>query len=168
MKMNDDEDNDEYDKYLLLRLELPGNIVRLTARSTDLKVEKFKGIVIKGLKKKDDFNEQKKDDFTIISDNRSYAEFSYFIELKRNLELFDSKAKGFTEIYEIQFDKRNKEKVFQNEKNDKDDNQKEIGFKENQNENKKEKKKENKILKIASGVYVMKFLLTKNSFIPNK
>ena len=162
---DDDEDNDEYDKYLLLRLELPGNIVRLTARSTDLKVEKFKGIVIKGLKKKDDFNEQKKDDFTIISDNRSYAEFSYFIELKRNLELFDSKAKGFTEIYEIQFDKRNKEKAFQNEKND---NQKEIGFKENQNENKKEKKKENKILKIASGVYVMKFLLTKNSFIPNK
>ena len=44
---NDDEDSEEYDKYLLLRLEIPGNVVRLTARSTDPKIEKFKGIVIK-------------------------------------------------------------------------------------------------------------------------
>ena len=72
-------------QYLLLILEIPGNVVRLTARSTDTKVEKFKGILIKGLKKIDDFSEQSKDDFTIISDNRSYDEFSYFIELKRNL-----------------------------------------------------------------------------------
>ena len=165
---DDDEDDDEYDKYLLLRLELPGNIVRLTARSTDPKVEKFKGIVIKGLKKKDDFDEKNKDDFTTISDNRSYAEFSYFIELKRNLELFDSKAKGYTEIYEIQFDKRNKEKYFQKEKNEKDDIRKSIEYKDNQNEEKNEKNKANKIMKIASGVYVMKFLLTQTSFIPNK
>ena len=44
---DDDEDSEEYDKYLLLRLEIPGNVVRLTARSTDPKIEKFKGIVIK-------------------------------------------------------------------------------------------------------------------------
>ena len=162
---DDDEDSEEYDKYLLLRLEIPGNVVRLTARSTDPKIEKFKGIVIKGLKKIDDFNEQSKEDFTIISDNRTYDEFSYFIELKRNLELSKAGAKGNTEIYEIQFDKRNKEKFFQK---DKDEIKKSGEFKENPNEEKSEKNKANKIMRIASGVYVMKFLLTQTSFIPNK
>ena len=155
-------------QYLLLILEIPGNVVRLTARSTDTKVEKFKGILIKGLKKIDDFSEKSKDYFTIISDNRSYDEFSYFIELKRNLELSKAGARGNTEIYEIQFDKRNKEKFFQKEKNEKDDIRKSIEYKDNQNEEKNEKNKTNKIMKIASGVYVMKFLLTQTSFIPNK
>jgi hypothetical protein len=136
---DDDEDEDEYEKYLLLRLELPGNIVRLTARSTDRRKEKYKGIVIKGIKKKDDFKEQSKEDFTIISDNRSYEEFSYFIELKRNLELSGKGAKGNTGIYEIQFDKRNKEKFFQNEKNEKnekDEKKNANNFKGNHNEKK--------------------------------
>ena len=46
------EEEDEYENYLLLRLEIPGNIVRLTARSTNPKTEKFNGIIIKGIKKK--------------------------------------------------------------------------------------------------------------------
>ena len=168
-KEEDDEDEDEYEKYLLLRLEIPGNIVRLTARSTDPKTEKYKGIVIKGIKKKDEFKESSKEDFTKIYENRNYDEFSYFIELKRNLELSKAAAKGYTDIYEIQFDKRNKEKFFPAPKD--------INQKENPQNNEAQKyiikdeeaKKENKnIIKIASGVYVMKFLLTERSYIPNK
>ena len=166
---NEDEDDDgeSYEKYLLLRLEIPGNIIRLTARSTDPRTEKFKGIVIKGIKKKDVFKEESKEDFTVISDKRNYDEFSYFIELKRNLELQSSGAKGNTGIYEIQFDKRNKEKFFQKEKNEKDNIQKSINEKENNNEDTKGKNEKN-MINIASGVYVMKFLLTEQSYIPNK
>ena len=168
-KEKDDEDEDEYEKYLLLRLEIPGNIVRLTARSTDPKTEKYKGIVIKGYKKKDEFKESSKEDFTIIKDNRSYEEFSYFVELKSNLELSKAAAIGYTDIYEIQFDKKNKEKFFPASK---DNNQKE-NLQNNETKNfinkNEDANKENKnIIKIASGVYVMKFLLTENSFIPNK
>ena len=54
------EDEDEEDNYLLLRLEIPGNVVKLTARSTDPKKEKYRGIVIKGYKEKDKFDEQSK------------------------------------------------------------------------------------------------------------
>lgn len=110
--VENDDDESEYENYLLIRLEIPGNIERLTARSTNLQTEKFNGIVIKGFKMKDDFKEQNKEDFTIISDNRSSDEFTYFIELKKNLELSTLGAKGYTEIYNIQFDKRNKEKYF--------------------------------------------------------
>ena len=38
-EINDEEDQE--DNYLLLRLEIPGNIIKLTARSTDPKKEKF-------------------------------------------------------------------------------------------------------------------------------
>ena len=81
--------------------------------------------------------------------------------MKRNLELSKTEAKGSTEIYEIQFDKRNKEKFFLKDKNEKEDIQ-------NINNNEETKGKNSKIMTIASGVYVMKFLLTQNSFIPNK
>jgi hypothetical protein len=133
--------------YLLLRLEIPGNVVKLTARSTDPKKEKYRGIVIKGYKEKDKFGEQSKPEFKEIIDNRTYEEFSYFIELKRNLELNKKTAIGNTEIYKIKFDKKNKEKSVK----DKD----------------KQDKKESKEVEgemIASGVYVMKFSLTENSF----
>ena len=168
-KKEDDEDEDEYEKYLLLRLEIPGNIVRLTARSTDPKTEKYKGIVIKGYKKKDEFKESSKEDFTIIKDKRNYDEFSYFIELKSNLELSKAAAIGYTDIYEIQFDKRNKEKFFpapkdNNQKENPQNNETKNFINKNEDANKENKN----IIKIASGVYVMKFLLTENSFIPNK
>ena len=161
------EEEDEYENYLLLRLEIPGNIVRLTARSTNPKTEKFNGIVIKGIKKEDKFKEKSKEDFTTISDNRNYEEFTYFIELNRNLELSKSSATNQTEIYEIQFDKRNKEKYFpkdnlntisrQNTKNINNN---------NEEEEEKPNKDDKNIIKIASGVYIMKFLLTERSSIP--
>ena len=165
--VENDDDESEYENYLLIRLEIPGNIERLTARSTNLQTEKFNGIVIKGFKMKDDFKEQNKEDFTIISDNRSYDEFTYFIELKKNLELSTLGAKGYTEIYNIQFDKRNKEKYFQKD-NLSNSIRKDINTKEINIEDKKGKAKEGEIVNIASGVYVMKFLLTEKSYIPNK
>ena len=136
---DENDDEDQYDNYLLLRLEIPGNIEKLTARTTDPQKEKYKGIVIKVLKKRDQFDEESKKDFTIIYDNRNYDEFSYFIELKRNFELSGSVASGFTNIYTIRFDKRNKENS----------------------------KKEN-IVDIASGVYIMKFKLTDRSYVQHK
>ena len=157
-----------------MRLELPGNIVRLTARSTDRRKEKYKGIVIKGIKKNDTFPEQGKEDFTVISDNRTYEEFSYFIELKRNFDLSKYGAKGETGIYEIQFDKRNKENYFlknnaQEQNNMPKENLKNQNKpKENSREETKGKNNDNKIVEIASGVYVMKFLLSETSYIPNK
>jgi len=161
---DEDEDEDEYEKYLLLRLEIPGNIVRLTARSTDPKTEKYKGIVIKGYKKKDEFKESSKEDFTKIYENRSYDEFSYFIELKSNLELSKAAAIGYTDIYEIQFDKRNKEKFFPKE-NLNNFVRKDITAKENKQEEIKSNQSEKNLMKIASGVYVMKFKLTERSLI---
>lgn len=161
----DDEEEIEYEKFLLLRLEIPGNIIRLTARSTDPKKEKFNGIVIKGLKKIDTFKEQSSEDFSVISDNRSYDEFTYFIELKRNLELSKSSANGFTDIYEIHFDKRNKEKIFQKETTQTNTSlNKEI----NQDNKIPSEANEKYKVNISSGVYVMKFQLTERSYIPNK
>ena len=168
---DDDEDEEGYEKYLLLRLEIPGNIVKLTARTTDPKTEKVKGIVIKGMKKLDDFKEKSKEDFTTISDNRSYDEFTYLIVLQRNLELSKSGATGNTSIYEIQFDKRNKEKYFQKDIQSSDI-LKDNDNKENPEDSKfietKDKNKEAKLINIASGVYIMKFQLTERSYIPNK
>lgn len=147
------EEEDEEENYLLLRLELPGNIIKLTARSTDPKLEKYRGIIIKGIKERDKFKEQEKNSFKEISDNRIYDEFTYFIELKRNLELSKKVAKGNTEIYKIKFDYKNKEKKKKATSND---------F-QNSEEDKRIKEVEGEM--IACGVYIMKFPLTENSFI---
>jgi hypothetical protein len=153
-KKNDDDDDDEEidEKYLLLRIEAPGNIKSLTARSTDPKKEKYSGIVIKGFKERDEFTEKNSENLKIIDDNREYGQFTYFIELKRNLQLSKKEAKGKTQIYEILFDNRNKEKFFENIE---ETNTKPINKLAN---------KEVEAKKIASGVYVMKFSLTENSF----
>ena len=147
------EEEDEEENYLLLRLELPGNIIKLTARSTDPKSEKFRGIIIKGIKERDKFEEQKKNSFKEISDNRIYDEFTFFIELKRNLELSKKVAKGNTEIYKIKFDNKNKEKKKKVTSNDCQNPEQDKGVKEVEGE------------MIACGVYVMRFSLTENSFI---
>ena len=110
--------------------------------------------MIKGIKKEDQYIEKSKEDFTTISDNRNYEEFTYFIELNRNLELSKSSAITPTEIYEIQFDKRNKEKLFPIPPNT----SKPPTMIENNNNNNQ--------IKIASGVYIMKFLLSERSSIP--
>ena len=137
-----------------MKLELPGNIEKLIARSTDPKTEKFNGIIIKVIKKKDEIEKEEKEDFTFISETRNYGEFSYFIELEKNLILAKSTPVGKTQIYEFYFNKSNKEKKEKkNEENKK-------GEEQNKNFN-----KENKI---ASGVYLMKFKLSENSYITNK
>jgi hypothetical protein len=147
------DDDEDYENYLLLRIEIPGNITQLTARSTDPKKEKYKGIIIKGKKEEDDIPERKKEHFKTIKDNRIYDEINFFIELKGKLELHKKFPINETEIYEIQFDKRNNEKYFKNK-----DNQK-VNIKENAND-----KKMVEAIKIACGVYVFKFSLTQNSF----
>ena len=146
----EDDDDDGYENYLLLRLEIAGNIDKLTARRTNPKKEKYKGIVIKGHKMEDQFDEQKAKDFKKISDNRKYGEFSYFIELKDNLEIHKTYPIKDTDIYEFLFNNKNKAK---------DNNEPENKKKENANNNDIVEGK-----KIASGVYIMKFVLTQGSY----
>ena len=145
------DDDDEYENYLLLRLEIPGNISKLTARSTDPKKEKYRGIVITIHKDEDDIPEKNNKDFQIINDNRKYGKFAYFIELKKSLVLHKKKAIGKTGIYQIKFNENNKEKETLKET------PKEINNNLNNNEEVEGKK-------IASGVYVLKFMLTQDSF----
>ena len=106
-----------------MKLELPGNIEKLIARSTDPKTEKFNGIIIKVIKKKDEIEKEEKEDFTFISETRNYGEFSYFIELEKNLILAKSTPVGktqimnFTLIKVIKKKKRKKTKKIKKEKN---------------------------------------------------
>ena len=146
-------DDDEADNYLLLRLEIPGNISKLTARSTDPQTEKYRGIVITIHKEEDNFSEKEKKDFKLINDNRKYGKFAYFIELKKSLHLNKKKALGNTGIYLVDFDDNNKETLKEASQEIKNN------LKENANVKEKEFKK------IASGVYVMKFSLTQDSYI---
>ena len=94
--------------------------------------------------------------------------------MKRNFDLSKYGAKGETGIYEIQFDKRNKENYFLKNNAQEQNNMSKENFKnqnkpkENSREETKGKINDNKIVEIASGVYVMKFLLSETSYIPNK
>ena len=81
------EDDDEYENYLLLRIEIPGNIIRLTARSTNPKEDRYTGIILKGIKEEDEIPEKNKKDFKTIRDTRIYDEINFFIELKGKLAL---------------------------------------------------------------------------------
>ena len=171
IKKEDEDNDDECEKYLLLRLELPGNIERLTAKGTNQKKGKFKGIFIKGYKKKDEFKEQSFEDFTIIRDNRSYDEFSYFIDLPDNLILYKLNAIEETSIYEILFNKRNKEKILSkdvkqnNDNNKKEENHSNEQTKSGEIEDSNSNLKHIGTAKIGSGVYVMKFILSEGSYV---
>ena len=145
-------EDDDYENYLLLRMEIPGNIDKLTARKTNLKTEKYKGIIIKGHKNRDEFEELKTKDLKEITDNRKYGDFSYFIELKPNLEINKNYSVEDTGIYEFYFNKKNREKK-----------EKESKEKENKKENANIDNDIVKGIKIASGVYIIKFDLTQGS-----
>ena len=147
------EDEDDYENYLLLRLEIPGNITKLTARSTDPQTEKYRGIIITIHKEEDNIKENEKKDFKKINDNRKYGKFAYFIELKKSLHLNKKRAKGNTGIYLIDFNDNNKEPL------------KEASSEVKNNLNEKANMKEKEAEKIASGVYIMKFSLTEDSFV---
>ena len=145
------DEEDDYENFLLLRIEIPGNVTKLTARSTN-KDEKYKGIVINGYKEEDEIPENtNKENFQKIYDNRKYKEISYFIELKGNIALNKKHPIQDTEIYKIHFNKKNKEKFFV------ENNQKHI-LKEDVNNNKIVEGE-----KIGCGVYILKFSLTQNS-----
>ena len=146
------EDEEDYDNYLLLRLEIPGNISKLTARSTDSQKEKFRGIVITIHKNEDEFPEMNKKGFQKINDNRKYGKFAYFIELEKSLVLHKKKPLGNTGIYQIKFNDNNKE-VLKEAPNE---------LKNNLNKDLNNKEKDGKM--IASGVYIFKFQLTQDSF----
>ena len=148
-----DENNEEEKKYLLLRIEIPGNIVKLTARSTDPQKEKYNGIVIKGIKERDKFPEQSNKYLKEINDNRNYDEFSYFIELKPSLILNKMYALKDTEIYKFKFNKKNKEKEYSNKKKQIKKNSIFVTTKEVEGD------------MIDSGVYIMKFDLTEGSYL---
>ena len=150
-KESQDDEDEDFENYLLLRNEVPGNITRLTARSTK-KDEKYKGIIIKGFKEKDIIPEQSKKSFSEIYDNRAYKDINYFIELKGNLNLNKINPINKTEIYKIHFNNNNREKYFEK-------NNEKVEVKEEGNE---KEMVEGKM--IASGVYIFKFSLTQNSF----
>lgn len=147
-------DEDDFENYLLLRIEVPGNVTRLTARGTDPKKEKYRGIIINIQKKEDDLEEETENfkNFHKLYDNRNYEEINYFIELKGNLILNKKVPLENTKTYEIKFDERNKEKFF-----DKNNQTTKVNEDAN-NKNMKEGKK------IASGVYILRFSLTQDSF----
>ena len=148
-----DENNEEEKKYLLLRIEIPGNIVKLTARSTDPQKEKYNGIVIKGIKERDKFPEQSNKYLKEINDNRNYDEFSYFIELKPSLVLNKMYALKDTEIYKFKFNKKNKEKEYSNKKKHIKKQSIFVTTKEVEGD------------MIGSGVYIMRFDLTEGSYL---
>ena len=150
-KESQDDDDEDYENYLLLRIEIPGNISRLTARST-YKDEKYRGIIIRGNKEKDIFPEQSKKNFAEIYDNRAYKDISYFIELKGNLHLNKINPINKTDIYKIHFNYNNREKYFQK-------NNEKVIVKDEVNERKMVEGE-----MIASGVYIFKFSLTQGSF----
>jgi hypothetical protein len=136
--------------YLLLRLEIPGKIDQLIAKY--YKNEKYKGILIKGKKSKEELIEKNKKDFQQIKDNRTFEDFEYFIELKGNYELTENYAEDFTEIYTFNFDKRNWEEEEENENNEGTNYSTEL----------KEEKNEY-ISTIAGGIYSFKFKLSEAS-----
>ena len=110
----DDDDNEDYENYLLLRIDIPGNISRLIARSTYKdKDDKYRRIIIRGNKEKDIIPEQSKKNFAEIYDNRTYKDISYFNELKGNLHLNKINPINKTDIYKIHLNYNNREKYFQ-------------------------------------------------------
>ena len=80
------------------------------------------------------------------------------------MELAKSTAIEDTDIYEIQFDKRNQDKFFSKE-NLNNNVRKDIASKENKQGEIKSNQNGKNIMKIASGVYVMKFKLTERSWV---
>ena len=80
------------------------------------------------------------------------------------MEIAKTRAIEDTDIYEIQFDKRNQDKFFSKE-NLNNNVRKDIASKENKQGEIKSNQNEKNLMKIASGVYVMKFKLTERSWV---
>ena len=135
---------------LLIRLEIPGNIEKLTARFCYY--GKRKTILIQGKKLEDDFPEKKKKSILHIKDNRNYEDINHYIELDNDIELIKEEALEKTGIYSFKFNTNNIDLSNKNEENNEDEDE------EDELNNGKDEFKE-----IASGVYVLKFLITDTS-----
>ena len=131
---------------LLIRVEIPGNIENLTAFYEPYGKKKI--IKIKGIKKKDDIPERNQKGFVEIQDNRNYEEINYTILLREEIELNQETPISTIQYNEFEFNRF----VIDEEGSDEDD----------ENEGKKEAKEEK--IKIASGVYIIKFEITQTSF----
>ena len=147
---------------LLLVIEIPGKIENLTA--SYLKYGKKKTIQIKGNKLKEVILESKKKNFFQIQDNRNYEEIRYLLPLIEEIELIKETPIEKTQIFEFEFNRNNIEKnedSLNNKDTDDDDD-------EDEDENENSKKDSNNIkeekIKIASGIYAMKFNLTETSW----
>ena len=134
-------------KYILLiRVEIPGNVENLMAKYEPYGKKKI--IKIKGIKKKDDNPERNQKGFVEIQDNRNYEEINYTILLREEIELNQETPISTIQYNEFEFNRF----VIDEEGSDEDD----------ENEGKKEAKEEK--IKIASGVYIIKFEITQTSF----
>ena len=134
-------------KYILLiRVEIPGNVENLMAKYEPYGKKKI--IKIKGTKKKDDIPERNQKGFVEIQDNRNYEEINYTILLREEIELNQETPISTIQYNEFEFNRF----VIDEEGSDEDD----------ENEGKKEAKEEK--IKIASGVYIIKFEITQTSF----
>ena len=154
----------EKDKNILLfRLEIPGKIDNLTAKFQYY--WKKKVIVIKGLKSKDEFPERNKKGFLTIKDNRNYENISYYLEIEQDIELVKVKPIEDTGIYEFNFNKMNRSQNKEEEDDEEDDDEDDDEEEKENKEKEKANDTNNKIIKIASGVYILKFLISEPSMI---
>jgi hypothetical protein len=137
---------------LLINIEIPGQIENLTA--SFFKYAKKKTILIKGSKKRDKLNDSIKP--ILIKDNRSYDEdFRFYLELDQDIELIRENPYENTDVYKFEFNKRN----IQITKSEDDEIEEEEEEEEKQNNDNKNDKEI-----IASGVYIIKFLISESSW----
>ena len=87
-----------------------------------------------------------------IKDNRNYEDINHYIELDNDIELIKEEALEKTGIYSFKFNTNNIDLSNKNEENNEDEDE------EDELNNGKDEFKE-----IASGVYVLKFLITDTS-----
>lgn len=139
----------DLNQFLLLRIELPGNITKLKVQATSSK-EKINGIKIFAYKKKDDIAEASKKDFHEIFDKREYNEIRDVIPLNSDILLTDYGAIDETEIYKIKF---NKDNEFEEEEEQLDFEKEEV----------EQKDKDPKYETVGCGVYAFKFRISPRS-----
>ena len=139
-------------QYLLLRIELPGNITKLKVQATSSE-EKINGIKIFAYKKKDEIPEASKKEFHEIFDKREYNEIRDVIPLNSDILLTDYGAIEETEIYKIKF---NKDNEFEEEEQS-DCEKEEVDLKD------KDKDKDPKYEVVGCGVYAFKFGISQRS-----
>jgi len=143
------EEKNNYNYILLIYIEIPGQIENLTA--SFFKYAKKKAILIKGSKKRDKLNYSSEP--ILIKDNRSYDDdFRFYLELDPDIELIREDSYENTDVYKFEFNKRNIQFTKEDDETEEEEEEKQ----NNDNKNDKEM--------IASGVYIIKFLISQSSW----